>query len=142
MRDLYLTGTRCPWPVRAPGGVLRCVLQADRCDQHRHLPRPLVLVADILWWPKPWWPNATGHAQDNAGRARHGLAPDRVDAAILGARRAISRVVERLVLAEPVPTCRVCGCTDEEACWPYSCWWVEPDLCSTHQPATSTGDPS
>lgn len=25
--------------------------------------------------------------------------------------------------------CRVCGCTDEEACFP-PCWWVEPNLCS------------
>lgn len=26
-------------------------------------------------------------------------------------------------------TCRICGCTDEEAC-PGGCTWVEPDLCS------------
>jgi hypothetical protein len=36
-----------------------------------------------------------------------------------------------------VRSCRVCGCTDEEAClyiWedgePHTCYWVEPDLCS------------
>ncbi|WP_449240565.1 hypothetical protein [Desulfoscipio gibsoniae] len=28
-----------------------------------------------------------------------------------------------------VNTCRVCGCTDDNAC-PGGCWWVEPDLCS------------
>jgi hypothetical protein len=27
-------------------------------------------------------------------------------------------------------TCRVCGCTDEAACWP-ACWWVDEDLCSS-----------
>lgn len=28
-----------------------------------------------------------------------------------------------------VPRCRVCGCTDAEAC-PGGCIWAEPDLCS------------
>ncbi len=28
-----------------------------------------------------------------------------------------------------VNTCRVCGCTDDNACL-GGCWWVEPDLCS------------
>lgn len=28
-----------------------------------------------------------------------------------------------------VPTCRVCGCTDEDAC-EGGCYWVEKDLCS------------
>lgn len=28
-----------------------------------------------------------------------------------------------------VATCRICGCTDMQAC-PGGCWWVEPDLCS------------
>ena len=26
--------------------------------------------------------------------------------------------------------CRVCGCTQDNACRPNSCWWVEWDLCS------------
>lgn len=26
--------------------------------------------------------------------------------------------------------CRVCGCTDDNACMPHSCYWVEEDLCS------------
>jgi len=25
--------------------------------------------------------------------------------------------------------CRVCGCTEDNACWP-PCWWTGPDLCS------------
>jgi hypothetical protein len=29
-----------------------------------------------------------------------------------------------------VRTCRVCGCTDDNAC-PPTCWWVAEDLCST-----------
>lgn len=31
--------------------------------------------------------------------------------------------------AVPGPACRVCGCTDDNACQ-GGCWWVEPDLCS------------
>lgn len=27
--------------------------------------------------------------------------------------------------------CRVCDCTEEEACMPEGCEWVEPDLCSS-----------
>lgn len=30
---------------------------------------------------------------------------------------------------DDVPRCRVCGCTDEEAC-PGGCIWAAPDLCS------------
>lgn len=29
--------------------------------------------------------------------------------------------------------CRVCGCSDYDACWHDllgACWWVQPDLCS------------
>jgi hypothetical protein len=39
--------------------------------------------------------------------------------------------------ATPTPTCRVCGCTDDDACLVLDavgdrvgCSWVEPDLCS------------
>lgn len=35
-------------------------------------------------------------------------------------------ILER-VRTEPV--CRVCGCTEDNAC-PGGCYWVEPDLCS------------
>ncbi|HEY9415625.1 MAG TPA: hypothetical protein VIQ30_12755 [Pseudonocardia sp.] len=31
---------------------------------------------------------------------------------------------------QAVRSCRVCGCTDDDACKP-ACWWVAPDLCST-----------
>ncbi len=27
-------------------------------------------------------------------------------------------------------SCRVCGCTENKACRPNSCWWIEADLCS------------
>lgn len=29
-----------------------------------------------------------------------------------------------------VPRCRICGCTDDHACY-GGCYWVEPDLCSS-----------
>lgn len=28
------------------------------------------------------------------------------------------------------PVCRGCGCSQLDACQPFSCAWVEPDLCS------------
>jgi hypothetical protein len=28
------------------------------------------------------------------------------------------------------PVCRMCGCTDLQAC-PEGCWWVGPNLCSS-----------
>lgn len=41
-----------------------------------------------------------------------------------------------------VPTCRICGCTDETACMGIhtikglvSCWWVLPDLCCRCMPS-------
>lgn len=36
------------------------------------------------------------------------------------------------LLAEAVdgPSCRECGCTDDNACL-GGCWWAEPDLCSS-----------
>lgn len=30
--------------------------------------------------------------------------------------------------------CRVCGCTDDRACRPHGCYWVEADLCSACRP--------
>lgn len=39
---------------------------------------------------------------------------------------------------EPVPTCRICGCTDDHAC-EGGCWWVEADLCSTCAAAMEAG---
>ena len=40
---------------------------------------------------------------------------------------------------EGVPTCRVCGCWEYDACWEEedgACWWVEiePPLCSSCAP--------
>jgi len=38
-----------------------------------------------------------------------------------------------------IRTCRVCGCTDQSACFNEDmgfCWWVEKDLCSHCDPET------
>ncbi|EFQ82719.1 hypothetical protein HMPREF0063_11928 [Aeromicrobium marinum DSM 15272] len=59
------------------------MVSADACKQHRDVPRAVRYLADVAWWVRPWWPNEIGHAQDNAGRARMGLKPDRVDAAMV-----------------------------------------------------------
>lgn len=37
------------------------------------------------------------------------------------------------------PVCRSCGCTQLDACQPFSCSWVEPDLCSACVPAAGEG---
>lgn len=42
-----------------------------------------------------------------------------------------------VVLGE-VQRCRVCGCTDDQAC-PGGCSWVEPDLCSRCAPESPHG---
>jgi hypothetical protein len=39
------------------------------------------------------------------------------------------RVLDFTPAAEPVRSCRHCGCTDELGC-PDGCSWDEPDLCS------------
>lgn len=67
---------------------------------------------------------------------------DTNDAARHASTRALERDLERgalglgfpatldpLVIDEPPRACRVCGCTDDEACWP-PCHWVDTDLCS------------
>lgn len=35
--------------------------------------------------------------------------------------------------------CRVCGCSEMDACQPFSCSWVEPDLCSACAASTEAG---
>lgn len=40
---------------------------------------------------------------------------------------------------ESEPVCRVCGCTQDNAC-PGGCYWVEPDLCSKCAEHSSTGE--
>lgn len=47
----------------------------------------------------------------------------------VGCQAAEGAIVAR-VEAEPVETCRVCGCTDERAC-PGGCYWAAPGLCSS-----------
>lgn len=62
MRGAWST-TGCPAPVKARGGVLRCVVTRDRCDYPGHHRWPVLPMA-ALWWLKPWWPNALGRAMD------------------------------------------------------------------------------
>lgn len=52
-------------------------------------------------------------------RADRGQSPAEIIAALL-----------RLYGEDPPRSCRVCGCTDNDACLP-PCWWVELDLCSS-----------
>lgn len=40
---------------------------------------------------------------------------------------ALVRLVDRL---RGLPACRVCGCTQNGACYPEACSWAEPGLCS------------
>lgn len=42
-------------------------------------------------------------------------------------------------IAASIRRCRVCGCTDDNAC-PGGCYWVEDDLCSSYTADTHTTD--
>lgn len=61
----YLSLTRCPAPVHTRGGTLSCVSTRKGCTDpaHRRWDRVAPLMA-VVWWLKPWWPNALGRAQD------------------------------------------------------------------------------
>ncbi|EFQ82722.1 hypothetical protein HMPREF0063_11931 [Aeromicrobium marinum DSM 15272] len=37
---------------------------------------------------------------------------------------------QETTMPDNIRRCRNCGCTDDEACWPFRCWWVDDDLCS------------
>ena len=44
-----------------------------------------------------------------------------------------------MVKNSKIRTCRVCGCTDQSACFNEDmgfCWWVGPELCSHCDPET------
>lgn len=59
------------------------------------------------------------HDGSEGGRLGIGLRPGRS-----------RRTLRQAIRAAMKGTCRVCGCTQAQAC-PGGCYWVEPDLCST-----------
>lgn len=69
------------------------------------------LVCEVLPEPHGLPASALNMLHEIAGRAW-----------VMGAQVAIQK-------AAGVRACRLCGCTDAEACNP-PCSWVEPDLCS------------
>lgn len=78
---------------------------------------------------------ATSAAFDQSGRLSTMFSVAPLDAELLGivVRVATGEIVLATTDAELTgdpPTCRVCGCTDEQAC-DGGCTWVEPDLCSS-----------
>ncbi len=44
-------------------------------------------------------------------------------------RDLVLEMIDNILTAGDGPRCRVCGCTDNNAC-PGGCYWVEDDLCS------------
>lgn len=58
------------------------------------------------------------HDGSEGGRLGLGLRPGKVRGTL---REAIHAAMQG--------TCRICGCTQTQAC-PGGCYWVEPDLCS------------
>lgn len=59
------TLSRCPAPAVTEWGTIRCVTQRDRCTEPGHRRwRPLLPAMALLWWAKPWWPDAKGKAMD------------------------------------------------------------------------------
>jgi hypothetical protein len=64
VRGAWVVNT-CQAPVRSRGGILRCVLTRKGCTYpgHRRYDRVRLLAA-VVWWLRPWWPNRLGRAQD------------------------------------------------------------------------------
>lgn len=64
MRGTWST-TRCPAPTSTDGGVLRCITTRSGCrtPEHRRYDRVRLLAA-VVWWVRPWWPNTLGRARD------------------------------------------------------------------------------
>jgi hypothetical protein len=59
----------CPAPTRADLGVLRCVVYANRCTDPSHARwRRVAWPMAIVWWLRPWWPNAKGRLADRGIR--------------------------------------------------------------------------
>lgn len=83
-----------------------------------------------------------GQALVDAAVAAHeaGLDGDSETELYVLAEVLIPASIGAVIVAHPVlmnsdaiwvePFCRVCGCTDTNAC-PDGCYWVEPDLCSS-----------
>jgi hypothetical protein len=69
------------------------------------------------------WLNMTTVVEGTGMSQRADETPTEIDALIHKAER-IAAHVRALV-----PICRVCGCTEDNAC-DEGCCWVEPDLCS------------
>lgn len=98
------------------------LLQADEASKAMNdLQKAFALACRLLGddWGCPadiarvdWWPECNGEAgscgDDDIWKCWQKYFLERVD-------------------QEPV--CRICGCTQENAC-PGGCYWVEPDLCS------------
>lgn len=71
-------------------------------------------------------------------RGQHGLVKHLRDAMRQAEKREVrelarltapySSVLVRVIVSDPdEPACRVCGCTDSQAC-PGGCWWVPGDI--------------
>jgi len=45
-------------------------------------------------------------------------------------RSELQAAAEELVENALTRVCRVCGCTDNDACQPTPCYWIEPGFCS------------
>jgi hypothetical protein len=59
--------SRCPAPVTTDFGVLRCI--TSDCNDETHVKwRRVTVLAALVWWAKPWWPNAKGRLADRGIR--------------------------------------------------------------------------
>jgi len=63
---------------------------------------------------------------------KHVLGPDHRRGPVTpGKRFVVLDLVPTAHAVRPVRACRRCGCTEDAACQPFACWWIEFDLCST-----------
>jgi hypothetical protein len=104
-----------------------CVLVLP-CNRSAHIEagyfvgagKPLWILLDEAEFPTP-----AGSSNPELMYRMAGVANIHVD---------LESLLEAIAMWEPTPTCRVCGCTDDEACF-LGCSWVEPDLCSSCEAA-------
>lgn len=91
-------------------GIVRLHLHLDRPADHD--------VAGVLVGHGRATPRASQAWA--AATAPHGAMTSWIPAVQIG---------EPPAIADGPSLCRICGCSDDDGCWP-PCWWVESDLCS------------
>jgi hypothetical protein len=111
--------------------INRCAIEAEDLDDftvplHLDLNSALALVGNLQLALRH--PDNTGSAAAVARQIIDGLIA-RMTASGLEANAELARLGDNPDYDAIMRTCRVCGCTERNAC-PGGCSWVDVDLCS------------